>query len=90
MNKKELVAEVARRANITAKDSEMFVDTVFDAISDHLVENDKVVISNFGTFEVRVRAARTGINPATGESISIPEQRTPAFKAGKQLKDRLR
>ncbi len=90
MNKKELVKEVADKAGITAKDCEQFVDTVFDVISNHLVDNDKVVISNFGTFEVRVRAARTGINPATGESISIPEQRTPAFKAGKQLKDRLR
>ena len=54
---------------------------------DGLKVNDKVVVSGFGTFEVRTRAARTGRNPRTGEDITIPEQNTPAFKAGKALKD---
>ena len=64
-------------------------DTVCKTIGEGLKEgaNSKVVISGFGTFEVRTRAARTGRNPRTGEDITIPEQKTPAFKAGKALKD---
>jgi len=90
MNKKELVKEVADKNDITVKESEQLVDSIFDVISDHLVTGESILISNFGTFEIRKRAARSGRNPSTGETISIPEQRTPAFKAGKQLKDRLR
>jgi DNA-binding protein HU-beta len=90
MNKKELVKEVADKNEITLKDSEALVDSVFDIISDRLAAGESILVSNFGTFEVRYRAARKGINPATGESIDIAEQRTPAFKAGKQLKDKLR
>ena len=82
-----MVAAVADKLDLSKKQAEMAVDTVFNTIMDGLKVNDKVVVSGFGTFEVRTRAARTGRNPRTGEDITIPEQKTPAFKAGKVLKD---
>ena len=90
MNKSELVAIVADSANLTKKEAENVIDTFLDAIADALVEGDKVVLSGFGTFEVRERASRSGLNPRTGEEILIPAQKTPAFKAGKILKDRVK
>ncbi|MBQ9124557.1 MAG: HU family DNA-binding protein [Acholeplasmatales bacterium] len=90
MNKSELVAIVADSANLTKKEAENVIDSFLDAIADALVEGDKVVLSGFGTFEVRERASRSGLNPRTGEEILIPAQKTPAFKAGKILKDRVK
>lgn len=90
MNKSELVAIVADSANLTKKEAENVIDSFLDAITDALVEGDKVVLSGFGTFEVRERASRSGLNPRTGEEILIPAQKTPAFKAGKILKDRVK
>ena len=90
MNKKEIIKAVADNAEVTAKDAERVIDALFDEVSNQLVAGEKVVFSNFGTFEVRNRKAREGRNPSTGDKISIPAQKTPAFKAGKQLKDRLR
>ena len=89
MTKADIVAAVADKLDLSKKQAEMAVDTVFKTIGEGLKEgaNSKVVISGFGTFEVRTRAARTGRNPRTGEDITIPEQKTPAFKAGKALKD---
>ena len=87
MTKADLVAAVADKLDLSKKQAEVAVDTVFNTIMDGLKVNDKVVVSGFGTFEVRTRAARTGRNPRTGEDITIPEQKTPAFKAGKVLKD---
>ena len=87
MNKSEIVAMVADSANLTKKDAENVIDSFLDAIADALSKGEKVVLSGFGTFEVRDRAARVGLNPRTGEEIDIPAQRTPAFKAGKILKD---
>jgi DNA-binding protein HU-beta len=87
MTKADMVAAVADKLDLSKKQAEIAVDTVFNTIMDGLKTNDKVVISGFGSFEVRTRAARTGRNPRTGEDITIPEQKTPAFKAGKQLKD---
>lgn len=87
MNKSEIVAVVADDLDVTRKDAENAVDTVFKMITDALAEGDKVVISGFGTFEVRERVAREGRNPRTGEIVKIEAQRTPAFKAGKVLKD---
>lgn len=90
MNKNELLSIVAERVDLTKKDTEEVIDVFLDAISDALVQGDKVVLSGFGTFEVRERVGRTGVNPRTGETITIPSQKTPAFKVGKVLKDRLR
>ena len=87
MTKADMVAAVADKLDLSKKQAEIAVDTVFNTIMDGLKTNDKVVISGFGSFEVRTRAARTGRNPRTGEDITIPEQKTPAFKAGKALKD---
>lgn len=87
MNKSELIAEVATKAEITKKDADAAVTAVIDVITESLKQGEKVQLVGFGTFEVRDRAAREGKNPATGETISIPATKVPAFKAGKALKD---
>ena len=87
MNKPELIAAVANEAEITKKDAEKVVKTVFSVISDSLAKGDKVQIIGFGTFEVSNRKAREGRNPRNKEPIWIEATKTPAFKAGKQLKD---
>ena len=87
MTKAELVAAIAEKTNLTKKDSEAVMTALFDAMVESLQKGDKVAIAGFGTFEVKTRAARNGINPRTKEPIPIPESRVPAFKAGKSLKD---
>ena len=87
MNKRELVAAVAAKAELSKKDAEAAVNAVFDSVKDALAEGDKVSLIGFGTFSVKTRAARTGLNPRTKETIEIPESKVPAFKAGSALKD---
>lgn len=87
MNKSELVASVSEVAELTKKDAEKAVNAVFASVQKALVEDDKVQIIGFGTFEVRTRAARKGRNPQTGETIEIPASKNPVFKAGKALKE---
>ncbi|MCR5350723.1 MAG: HU family DNA-binding protein [Acholeplasmatales bacterium] len=87
VKKSEIVAAVADVTDLSRKEAEQAVDIVFDKITEALADGDKVVISGFGTFEVRTRAGRTGRNPRTGEEIKVPAQKTPAFKSGKILKD---
>ena len=87
MNKSELVASVAEVAELTKKDAEKAVNAVFASVQKALVEDDKVQIIGFGTFEVRTRAARKGRNPQTGETIEIPASKNPVFKAGEALKE---
>ncbi|MFQ7190438.1 MAG: HU family DNA-binding protein [Megamonas funiformis] len=87
MNKSELVASVAEVAELTKKDAEKAVNAVFASVQKALVEDDKVQIIGFGTFEVRTRVARKGRNPQTGETIEIPASKNPVFKAGKALKE---
>ena len=87
MNKTELVAAVAAKAELSKKDAEAAVTAVFDSVKDALAEGDKVSLIGFGTFSVKTRAARTGLNPRTKETIEIPESKVPAFKAGSALKD---
>ena len=87
MNKTELVAAVAAKAELSKKDAEAAVNAVFDSVKDALAEGDKVSLIGFGTFSVKTRAARTGLNPRTKETIEIPESKVPAFKAGKGFKD---
>ena len=86
MNKTELIAAVANEAEITKKDAEKAVKAVFSVISDSLTKGDKVQIIGFGTFEVRERAERTGINPQTKQTIKIAASKNPVFKAGAALK----
>ncbi|MGB9660449.1 MAG: HU family DNA-binding protein [Moorellaceae bacterium] len=87
MNKAELVASVAEKAEITKKDAEKAVNALFAAIEEALAKGDKVQLVGFGTFEVRERAARVGRNPRTGEEIAIAATKVPIFKPGKALKD---
>ena len=87
MNKTELVSAVAAKAEISKKDAEKAVAAVIDAVVDTLKSGDKVQLVCFGTFEVRERNARTGLNPRTKEKIEIPASKLPVFKAGKAFKD---
>ena len=79
MNKAELVALVSEKVNLTKKSTEEVINILFDTICETLETGEKVVISGFGTFELRTRVARVGRNPRTGDDIDIPQQRTPAF-----------
>ena len=87
MTKADLINSVAEKANITKKDAEMMVSTVFTSITEALANGEKVALTGFGTFEVKERAAREGRNPKTGEKITIAASKHPAFTAGKALKD---
>jgi len=87
LNKTDLIAHVASKADMTKKDAEQVVNAFFAAVEDALKVGDKVQLIGFGTFEVRDRQARKGRNPQTGDEIDIPATRVPAFKAGKALKD---
>ena len=87
MNKTELISTVAEAAGMSKKDTEQVLNTFFDTVQTTLKQNDKVQIPGFGSFEVRERAARTGRNPHTGETIEIAAAKVPAFKPGKGLKD---
>lgn len=87
MNKTELIDTVAANANLTKTDAGNAVDAVFDSITKTLADGDQVALVGFGTFSVSDRAARTGRNPRTGETINIAATRVPKFKAGKGLKD---
>ena len=87
MNKTELIAAVAEKAAISKKDADKAIAAFVDSITDALKAGDKVQLVGFGTFEVRERAARTGRNPKTKETITIAGSKAPAFKAGKAFKD---
>lgn len=89
MNKTELIAAVAQKADLNKKDAEKALAAVIDGIEDALKAGEKVQLIGFGTFEVRERAAKEGRNPRTGETMTIPASKVPAFKAGKALKDSL-
>lgn len=87
MNKMELIAEVAEKAELSKKDAESAVTAAVDAITEALRKGEKVQLVGFGSFEVKVRAERMGRNPQTKEPIPIPASKAPVFKAGKALKD---
>ena len=87
MNKNELIAAVAEKANLTKKDAAAAVDAMIASITEALANNDKVQLVGFGTFEVKERASRTAKNPRTGETVEVPAAKVPSFKAGKALKD---
>ena len=89
MNKTELIAAAAERSGMTKKDTEKVLNAVLDTITAALVAGDKVQVSGFGIFEVKVREARMGRNPHTGEAMEIAASRVPAFKASKTMKDAL-
>ena len=86
MNKTDLVNAIAEKTGLSKKDSEAALKAVTGTIADALKNGDKVQLVGFGTFEVRERAAKTGRNPRTGETMQIPASKLPAFKAGSDLK----
>ncbi|MFZ5974586.1 MAG: HU family DNA-binding protein [Bacillota bacterium] len=87
MNKSELIAAIADKCEKTRKDTEQTVNAFMEVVTEALSKDEKVQLVGFGTFEVRKRAARKGINPLTKEPIDIAASKTPVFKAGKVLKD---
>jgi len=87
MNKTELVDAMAEAADISKAAAGRALDGMIEAITNALKEGDQVSVIGFGSFTVRERAARTGRNPQTGATIEIKASKTPAFKAGKALKD---
>ena len=87
MNKTELIAAVAEKAELSKKDAEAAITAMVDAITEALSQEEKVQLVGFGSFEVKTRAERLGRNPKTKEEIHIPASKTPVFKAGKALKD---
>ncbi len=87
MTKSDLIDHVANEAGLSKKDAGAAVNAVFDGIRDTLAKGDSVTVTGFGTFDVRERSARQGVNPATGEKMQIKASKAPGFKAGKTLKD---
>jgi integration host factor subunit beta len=90
MTKSELVQRMAQlHPDLHASDMEKVVNTIFDGITDALVEDGRVELRGFGSFSVRKRAPRKGRNPRTGSSVSVPAKRVPYFKSGKELRERV-
>ena len=87
MNKTELAAAMAERAEISKKDAEAALKAFTDVVAEELKKGEKIQLVGFGTFEVSERAARTGRNPQTGAEMTIAASKAPKFKAGKALKD---
>ncbi|MEJ5208756.1 MAG: HU family DNA-binding protein [Lysobacteraceae bacterium] len=87
MNKADFVNAVAAEAELSKTDAANAVDAIIEVVKKALKKGDSVSLVGFGTFEVRKRAARTGRNPRTGETIKIKASKIPSFKAGKALKD---
>ncbi len=89
MNKMELISAIAEKAELSKKEAEKALAAVVESISEALQTGDKVQLIGFGSFEVKNREARIGRNPKTKEEIRIPASKTPVFKAGKALKDKV-
>lgn len=90
MNKAELITSMATKSNLTKKDSEIALKAFIESIEEALVAREKVTLVGFGVFETRERAAREGRNPRTKEVIQIAESTVPVFKAGKELKAKIK
>jgi len=87
MTKADLVEEVVRVSNLSKRDAEIVVNTLFHAIIEALQQDDKIELRGFGSFRVRRRRSRQGRNPKTGDRVEVPSKRIPYFKPGKELKD---
>lgn len=87
MTKADLINEVVKVSNLTKKETELIVNTIFDNITDALGKGEKVELRGFGSFRIRHRNARKGRNPKTGTGVSVPEKRIPFFKVGKRLRE---
>jgi DNA-binding protein HU-beta len=89
MNKSELVEHIAKQANLTKAQAKIAVDSYHEAVASELKAGNKVDIPGFGSFSVSERAARTGRNPKTGETLQIKAAKVPKFRPGKGLRDAL-
>jgi integration host factor subunit beta len=87
MTKADLIEEVSRLAELTRKDSEVIVETIFDSVVRALRTGDKIEIRGFGSFRTRQRKPRVGRNPKTGARVEVPPKKIPFFKPSKELKD---
>ena len=87
MNKTELVEKIAKNSDLSKAAAGRALDAFIEAVTDELKTGEQVALVGFGTFSVRDRAARSGRNPQTGETIEIAAAKIPSFKAGKALKD---
>ncbi len=87
MNKADLVNSIAEKSGLTKKDVEHVLNSFLGEVTDALSAGEKVQLIGFGTFETRKRSGRVGRNPQTGATLSIPESKVPAFKAGNKLKE---
>jgi integration host factor subunit beta len=87
MTKADLIEEVSRTVEMSRKDSEVIVETIFESIVKALHASDKIEIRGFGSFRTRERRARVGRNPKTGARVDVPPKRIPFFKPSKELKD---
>jgi integration host factor subunit beta len=87
MTKADLIDEVSRQVELTRKDSEVIVETIFDSIVHSLRAGDKIEIRGFGSFRTRQRNPRVGRNPKTGDRVEVPAKKIPFFKPSKELKD---
>jgi len=90
MNKSELISSMAEKSKLTKKDTETILKAFIESVEETLAKKEKVQLIGFGTFEIRNRSARIGRNPRTKEEISISETIVPVFKAGKELKDKVK
>lgn len=90
MNKTELIATVAEKTGLSKKDTEAAVNATLLTITETLKAEEKVQLVGFGSFEVKHRAERTGLNPRTKEPVTIAASKVPTFKAGKALKDAIK
>ncbi len=89
MNKSELIEQLAGKANITKKKSELVVNLIFNSMADALAEGERIEIRGFGSLVNKHYGAYSGRNPRTGEVIQVPEKRLPFFKVGKELRERV-
>lgn len=89
MNKHELISSIANKSNLSKVASEKALNALIEVIEEALSKGEKISLVDFGTFEAKIRAAKSGVNPRTKETIHIPEKIAPTFKAGKGFKDRI-
>lgn len=90
MNKSDLIETLVRKLpNLSGRDVEVIVNTIFDSMTDSLKSGERIEIRGFGSFEVRTRKPRLGRNPKTGMSVDVDQRKVPFFKVGKELRERV-
>ncbi len=87
MTKADLIEEVSRVAELTRRDSEVVIETIFESVINSLRAGDKIEVRGFGSFRTRQRQSRVGRNPKTGDRVEVPAKKIPFFKPSKELKD---